>query len=229
MRWLINFTLLRIVIKKMVVLALPHIDPELTGPVMYKGTCTTKRSVEPCGDTYELYLMRRLGLIEESESENEQEEKGDVGEDHTINKDKLNDKRKKANKDDIMKKLIFKNHYHALGLEEKQNSATVDDVRKAYKIKVLSHHPDKFEEGAYDDSAKAQWLSVSVTLLRFKMPTRPWLTLTKGENTIRQWNSTIQFQRTAYTPKKSTLPSSEHVLPEMPISQRKSQYQLLVT
>jgi DnaJ homolog subfamily C member 2 len=144
----------------MVALALPPIDPDLKGPVIYKGTCTTKRQVEPVGDTYELYLMRRLGLIEESESENEQEEKeeGDKGDE--VNKDKLNDKRKKANKDDIMKKLIFKNHYHALGLEEKQTDATIDDIRKAYKIKVMSHHPDKFEEGAYDDSAKAQWLSV---------------------------------------------------------------------
>lgn len=144
----------------MVALALPPIDPELKGPIIYLGTCTIKRQVEPVGDTYELYLMRRLGLIEESDSDNEQDEKNGEEQGDTFNKEKLNDKRKKANKDDIMKKLIFKNHYHALGLEEKQTDATIDDIRKAYKIKVLSHHPDKFEDGAYDESAKAQWLSV---------------------------------------------------------------------
>jgi DnaJ-class molecular chaperone len=29
------------------------------------------------------------------------------------------------------------------------------------RLKVFSHHPDKFEEGAYDETAKQQWLSVS--------------------------------------------------------------------
>lgn len=143
----------------MVALALPPHDPELEGPTILQGTYISQRNVEPAGDIYELYLMKRLGLLDDSESDNE-EEKEDPAQDEGINKEKLNEKRKKANKDDIMKKMLFKNHYHALGLESKQFEATVDDIRKAYKMKVLSHHPDKFEEGAYDESAKQQWLSV---------------------------------------------------------------------
>lgn len=140
-------------------LALPPIDDTLIEPLVTAGVTTSQRNVEPAGETYELYLLKRLGLIEESESEAE-EEKATGEDDEGINKDKMNEKRKKANKDDIMKKLIFKNHYHALGLELLQFSATIEDIRKAYKIKVLSHHPDKFEEGAYDEAAKQQWLSV---------------------------------------------------------------------
>lgn len=140
-------------------LALPPIDDTLIEPLVTAGVTTSQRNVEPAGETYELYLLKRFGLIEESESEAE-EEKATGEDDEGINKDKMNEKRKKANKDDIMKKLIFKNHYHALGLELLQFSATIEDIRKAYKIKVLSHHPDKFEEGAYDEAAKQQWLSV---------------------------------------------------------------------
>jgi DnaJ family protein C protein 2 len=141
---------------------LPPIDETLEGPTVLQGTYIAQRHVEPAGDVYELYLMRRLGLLDASDSDEDQD-KENAEEAEAVNKEKLNEKRKKAkiaNKDDIMKKLIFKNHYHALGLEHLSFEATIDDVRKAYKIKVLSHHPDKFEDGAYDEAAKQQWLSI---------------------------------------------------------------------
>lgn len=157
----------------MVMLALPPIDDTLSEPQVLAGVTTGQRKVEPVGETYEIYLCKKLGLIEDSDSDVE-EGKAEEDTDEGINKDKMNEKRKKAHKDDIMKKLIFKNHYHALGLEHLQFSATIEDIRKAYKIKVLSHHPDKFEEGAYDETAKQQWLSVAEKLTRSKMLTKLW-------------------------------------------------------
>lgn len=173
-------------------LALPPSDADLEGPTVLQGTYISQRNVEPAGDVYELYLMRRLGLLDEPDSEDDAEKEKE--EDQGLNKEKLNEKRKKAHKDDIMKKLIFKNHYHALGLESLQCDATVDDIRKAYKTKVLSHHPDKFEDGAYDEAAKAQWLSVAAVYPRSKMPTRLWLTPRKRRSTTQRWSSTTACQ-----------------------------------
>jgi DnaJ family protein C protein 2 len=146
----------------MAVLALPPLDGSLTEPVIFFSATISQRKVEPCGDVYELYLCRRLGLIEDSESEdedaNQQAEEGDEG----VDKNKMNEKRKKANKSETLKKMLFKNHYDALGLESLYFEASIDDIRKAYKKKVLTHHPDKFEEeGGYDEIAKQQWLSVT--------------------------------------------------------------------
>ena len=120
-----------------------------------------KRNVEPAGDIYELYLLRRLGLIEESESDEAEQKEEDVEDAEKVDKEKLNEKRKKGNKAETLKNLVFKNHYHAMGLESLYFEATLEDVRKAYKKKVLTHHPDKFEEeGGYDEVAKQQWLAV---------------------------------------------------------------------
>lgn len=177
-------------------LALPPSDKTLDGPLMLQGTYISQRHVEPAGDVYELYLMRRLGLRDDLDSE-EELEKENAEEAEAVNKEKLNEKRKKANKDDIMKKLIFKNHYHALGIEHLSFNSTIEDVRKAYKIKVLSHHPDKFEEGAYDEAAKQQWLSVSEADCRSKTPMRHLWILKKRRSTTPRWSSTIVSQPTS--------------------------------
>lgn len=209
-------------------LALPPIDEELEGPVIIQGTYIAQRYVEPAGDVYELYLMRKLGLLDEPNSDEEQE-KENMEEGEAVNKEKLNEKRKKANKEDIMKKLVFKNHYHALGLEHLQFEATIDDVRKAYKIKVLSHHPDKFEEGAYDEVAKQQWLSVMSTYRRSKMPMKHLSILRKRRSMILQWSSMIAYLPTRSMKTMSFSLNSVLVLAEIPCFQRKSLSQTLVT
>lgn len=146
----------------MAVFALPPLDGSFTEPVVFYGTCMYQRNVEPAGDIYELYLLRRLGLIEESESDEAENKEEDAEEAERVDKEKLNEKRKKGNKAEALKNLVFKNHYHAMGLETLYFEATLEDVRKAYKKKVLTHHPDKFEEeGGYDEVAKQQWLAVS--------------------------------------------------------------------
>lgn len=142
----------------MALLALPPHDADLDGPEVISTTYIYQRSVEPAGDIYETYLMRRLGFLDEPEDEDDLEKETDEG----VNKEKMNEKRKKASKSDAMKNLIFKNHYQALGLEHIYFEATLEDVRKAYKSKVLTHHPDKFEDETYDGIAKQQWLSVSI-------------------------------------------------------------------
>lgn len=147
--------------KKMRRFALPPCDEELKEPSILSTTYIGQWDVEPAGERYELYLCKRLGLLDDEDDEAQEKDEDDSG-DEEIDKAKLNEKRKKANKQDIMKKLVFKNHYHALGLEDKYFESTIDDVRKAYKRKVLSHHPDKFEDGAYDEAAKQQWIAVSV-------------------------------------------------------------------
>lgn len=203
-------------------LALPPIDEQLDGPLVLQGTVIAQRSVEPAGDVYELYLMRRLGLLDEPGSDDEQE-KETAEEAEAVNKEKLNEKRKKANKEDIMKKLVFKNHYHALGLESKLFDTTIDDVRKAYKIKVLSHHPDKFEEGAYDEFAKQQWLAVRSVYPRFKTPTRLWWTLRKRRSTTRPWSSMTAFRPIRITTRKSSSQSSARASAGTRCFRRKSQ------
>ncbi len=142
----------------MALLALPPHDSELDGPEVLSFTYIHQRSVEPAGDIYETYLLRRLGLIGEPEEEDVLEKEDE----EAINKEKLNEKRKKANKADALKNLVFKNHYQALGLEHIYFEATLDDIRKAYKQKVLTHHPDKFQDETYDGIAKQQWLSVNI-------------------------------------------------------------------
>lgn len=204
-------------------LALPPIDEQLEGPVVLQGTYISQRYVEPAGDVYELYLMRKLGLLDEPNSEEEQE-KENMEEAEAVNKEKLNEKRKKANKDDIIKKLVFKNHYHALGLEHLQFEATIDDVRKAYKIKVLSHHPDKFEEGAYDEVAKQQWLSVLSAYCRSKTPMKLLSTLRKRRSMTRPWNSMTAYQPTRIMKTMNSSLNLEHVLAEIRCFQRKSLY-----
>jgi hypothetical protein len=85
-------------------LALPPIDEELEGPVVLQGTYIHQRNVEPAGEVYELYLLKRLGLLDEPDSEEDMEKESPEG-DEGINKEKMNEKRKKAHKEDILKKL----------------------------------------------------------------------------------------------------------------------------
>jgi len=136
-------------------LALPPCDYDLTEPLVSSTITLQQISVEPVGEAYEAYAARRYLQAEEvEEGEDLQKEEGE----EEINKEKMNEKRKKHK--EAIKNLVFKNHYQALGLEHLYFDATVEDVRKAYKIKVLLHHPDKFEEGAYDEVAKKQWLAI---------------------------------------------------------------------
>lgn len=139
----------------MTMLALPPCDYDLLEPLVASTISLQQIDVEPAGEAYEAYVARRyLQADEVEEGEDLQKEEGEA----EINKEKMNEKRKKHK--EAMKNLIFKNHYQALGLEHLYFDATVEDVRKAYKIKVLLHHPDKFEEGGYDDIAKKQWLAI---------------------------------------------------------------------
>ena len=136
-------------------LALPPCDYDLTEPLVSSTITLQQIDVEPVGEAYEAYVARRYLQAEEvEEGEDLQKEEGE----EEINKEKMNEKRKKHK--EAIKNLVFKNHYQALGLEHLYFDATVEDVRKAYKIKVLLHHPDKFEEGGYDEVAKKQWLAI---------------------------------------------------------------------
>jgi DnaJ family protein C protein 2 len=133
-------------------------DVSLREPLMVMGVVTTQRAVDHAGEAYELYLRRRMGLVPQAGESDEDEDKAE--DDENVNKDKLKHKKKKINKDQAMKNLIFKNHYHALGLESEYFGATEAEIRKQYKIKVLNHHPDKYPEGGYDEIAKQQWLAI---------------------------------------------------------------------
>ena len=145
---------------------MPENEHSLTEPVVFGGLITAQRKVEPAGDVYEIYLCRRLGLIKDKEAKSPSkdddgdDDDGAPADDAGVNKEKLNEKRRKAKKEDAAKKTVFKNHYQALDLELKFVYSTLDDVRKAYKQRVLTHHPDKHEEGGYDEVAKQQWLAV---------------------------------------------------------------------
>jgi len=73
------------------------------------------------------------------------------------NKDSMENKRKKqqAQKSgDIMKK----NHYELLAMEDVY--ATEDQIKKSFRKLSLIYHPDKYEDGTYDDMAKTKWLNL---------------------------------------------------------------------
>ena len=191
--------------------ALLPADPELLEAIVLAGYSIDQRQVEPAGDCYETYAMKKLGLGEQAVEDEGEEEVEKEAEDEGVDKEKMNEKRKKGNRSEALKSLVFKNHYHALGLEDVYVDATLDDVRKAYKKKTLMHHPDKHEEGGYDEVAKQQWLAVGQVYSRFKKPTRLWLILRRREGTTRPCPSMTAFQLLASTMTKSSMPSLDPV------------------
>ncbi|XP_014670863.1 PREDICTED: dnaJ homolog subfamily C member 2-like [Priapulus caudatus] len=111
------------------------------------------RQVEPVGRWYEAFCLRQRGRhhshsrtsfhnssgehdgLEEVEDEDEDEDEVETGEEDADEVNYLKNLDPKLWKE--------QDHYRVLGLRETRYKASDSDIKKAYKRKVLLHHPDK--------------------------------------------------------------------------------------
>ena len=157
----------------MALLALPPSDGEAS--IQLSTLSLQDKTVEPAGHFYEKYYLKIKSLrnIKNGESpineekENGQEQKdseksgdedeGDNDGEGNFDKADMNKKRKQK-RDQAINNYVKKSHYELLGLEDVQSSEK--EIKKAFRKLSLIYHPDKYEEGAYNDNAKAKWLSL---------------------------------------------------------------------
>ena len=104
-------------------------------------------------------IARLLEFLKNPQNSNSPQEAFEdlYGENITIDANKMNAKRRKKSIT-IMRRQDF---YELLNLEEEKHLVTEDMIKKNYKKLAMLHHPDKHEEGKYDDIAKEQFLKVS--------------------------------------------------------------------
>ncbi len=104
-----------------------------------------RRKIEPAGRVFEEWLLERL-----RDEEAEEEIKGDNFEEEIIEEDKEEyewEKEYKKNAKNFEVSFSGKDNYYAiLGIEETFLTASVDDIRRAYKKLALIYHPDKNKE-----------------------------------------------------------------------------------
>ena len=94
----------------------------------------------------------KVGNDEESDAEDDKAAK----EEKNIDFEKLKQKKRKKSLS-LMKSEDF---YEVLGLDEDRYNITEDSIKKSYKKLALIFHPDKYEDGKYDEAAKGKWLRV---------------------------------------------------------------------
>lgn len=137
--------------------------------------CLRQKLVEPVGQHYEPYYLAHQSLLKgdykngdsgqgsptnpnktgESEEEAEEQDKFDEAE-FAANKEKMNAKRKQnqTSRGDLSKK----SHYELLDLSDLD--ASENEIKKKFRKLSLTYHPDKYEEGKYDELAKKKWLQL---------------------------------------------------------------------
>jgi len=117
---------------------LPHAIENDECTVLSKMPHTLTTQVEPIGRWFEAYCVRRhhkqtlsYHSINSSSSEDEEELSDEDEEDENLLRSL--DPKEWKNQD----------HYMVLGLAKLRYEATAEQIKKAYKKKVLKHHPDK--------------------------------------------------------------------------------------
>ena len=148
-------------------LCLPVSDPSI--PIEGRVVSTfliAQRSVEPAGKFYHK-LMKKLSQRQRTRSqhmaesdepyvdndEDELKEANEAG----IDPEKLKNKRRKKS----LSLMKTQDHYELLGLDEDKATVTEDMIKKSYKKLAIIYHPDKYDEGKYDEAAKEKWLRVN--------------------------------------------------------------------
>ena len=92
-----------------------------------------------------------------SENDSDGEDLDENSDEYKANQEKMKGKRKQK-RDQNLGDLVKKNHYALLGLEDQ--TATTNEIKIAYRKLSLIYHPDKYEDGAYNDLAKQKWLNL---------------------------------------------------------------------
>lgn len=139
-------------------LCLPFNDPTIPDKGIVKSSyCLHSKSYEPAGQVHDrisrlIAFRKNVNNINSGEIFPEEDEIDKKEIDFT----KLNSKRRKKSIT-IMRTQDF---YEILNLEEDRVLVTEEMIKKNYKKLAILYHPDKHEEGKYDEVAKEQFLKV---------------------------------------------------------------------
>lgn len=137
-------------------LALPPVPEGFSKEgIVYSKFALISGSFEPAGFNFDKLIrlidVARNPLTSEpvlpSEEELNQE---------PIDMAKMNAKRRKKS----ITVMRGEDFYEVLNLDADRTQVTEDMIKKSYRRLSLLYHPDKHEEGAYDEVAKEQWLKV---------------------------------------------------------------------
>jgi preprotein translocase subunit Sec63 len=93
-------------------------------------------------------------MNDEEDSEKEEDEAAKDAK--NLDYEKLKQKKRKKSLS-LMKSEDF---YEVLGIASDRNLINEDMIKKAYKKLAIIYHPDKYEDGKYDEAAKGKWLRV---------------------------------------------------------------------
>jgi DnaJ family protein C protein 2 len=171
-----------------------------------------RRKIEPAGRVFEEWLLNRL-----RDEDIEEELKGENFDEEIIEEDKEEyewEKEYKKNAKNFEVSFSGKDNYYAiLGIEETFLTATVDEIRKAYKKLALIYHPDKNKENlSLEDqenvtsSTDAESLTNSESLSEEEKKkleiNRKWLKIKEAYETLldperkNKYDSTFEFDNT---------------------------------
>ena len=155
----------------MTYLALPPSDPALVNPTVLSTLSTKSKLVEPVGHNYQAYFHKiqasRSGVTETKTKDEGKDKSNDEGSGKSDDEDTKQDrafdqadmnKKRKQKRDTAINNYIKKNHYELLGLEDVSSDEKA--IKKAFRNLSLIYHPDKYEEGAYNENAKQKWLNL---------------------------------------------------------------------
>ena len=139
-------------------LCLPLSNPNIPeSGLVVSGYTLHQKWYEPAGFNYDK-LVKMICYLKESKCTSTAQEYMDEleGDQKPIDIEKMNAKRRKKSIT-VMRSQDF---YEVLGLDEDKHNVTEDMIKKSYKKLALLYHPDKHDDGKYDEVAKEQWLKV---------------------------------------------------------------------
>lgn len=138
-------------------LCLPHSNPLIpTSGIIHSQFCLYERPFEPAGFNHDK-LTRLLTFKKSPHTHFAQDLFVDEDDKKPIDLEKMNAKRRKKS----ITVMRTQDLYEVLNIYEDRTTVSEDAIKKNYKKLALVYHPDKHEDGKYDDVAKEQWLKVN--------------------------------------------------------------------
>lgn len=139
-------------------LALPPPNPDVpeTG-IIHSHFRLAYGSYEPAGFSFDKQVRLLDFHRDPANADKVHFNQEDQDADHKpIDMEKMNAKRRKKS----ITVMRSEDHYEVLNLDEDRTAVTEDQIKKSYRKLSLLYHPDKHDEGKYDEVAKEQWLKV---------------------------------------------------------------------
>jgi len=138
-------------------LALPPSNPNIppTG-IVHSQFCLLERPFEPAGFNHDK-LTRLLTFKKSPHTHFAQEFIAEEDDKQPIDLEKMNAKRRKKS----ITVMRTQDLYEVLNIYDDRTTVSEESIKKNYKQLALLYHPDKHEDGKYDEVAKEQWLKVS--------------------------------------------------------------------